>query len=72
VYHRAKKKCLKSHYVPSQRGPWTAGHVYGDSMFHIHDTRLYGVTAQSLHNASQHTAVKTRKISVLCFTRALT
>jgi len=46
-----ENKCLKGHYVPLQRGPWTAGHVHGD-MFNIHDTRLYGVTTQSVHNAS--------------------
>jgi hypothetical protein len=33
-----ENKCLKGHYVPSQRGPWIAGHIHGDSMFHIHDT----------------------------------
>ena len=47
-----ENKYLKCHYVPSQWGPWRAGHVHGDSMFHMHDTRLYGVTAQLLHNAS--------------------
>jgi len=47
-----ENKCLKWHYVPSQRGPWIVGRIHGDGTFHIHDTRLYGGTAQSLHNAS--------------------
>lgn len=45
-----ENKCLQVYYVPSQRVPWTAGHVHGDSMFHIHDARLYSVTTQSVHN----------------------